>query len=194
MSDLEKYSTDESEFEVTLRVGEEYAKGFTPRDIAQRIGIPTRDVTKHIKKYQELVRWAAKSEISIVDKIQLVIEEVDQHYKMVVNEAWKNKEQADFNGQTSVVNQSLSLIAKVQSQRAKMFQEFTNGADAEVLNQLEEQQQQQELIIDILKDLKTRFPQAAAYIQDRLQKLTNEIDEVDVEIIPHGNKTKGERE
>lgn len=181
--DIEQYKR-EDEFEVTMRVGEEYAKGFSAGDIAQRLEISRRDVRKHIALYKKVVLWAAKNDMNIADKISVVIEEVDQHYKMVVNEAWKNKEQADYNGQTNVVNSALSLIAKVQSQRAKMFQEFSDGADAELLAELEETQKRQERLIGILKDLKERFPKAAEYIQHELTKVTDEPEEVEVEIIP----------
>lgn len=190
--DIEKYK-QEDEFEITMRVGEEYAKGFSAQDIAQRLEISRRDVNKHIALYKKVVLWAAKNDMNIADKISVVIEEVDHHYKMVVNEAWKNKENAEFEGSTNIVNSALSLIAKVQSQRAKMFQEFSDGADVELLAELEETQRRQDQLIKILKNLKTKFPQAAAYIQSELARVTEEPDEIDVEILPGGPRTKAER-
>lgn len=179
-TDIEALQQDETEFAKVMTVGREYAKGYSNNEIAQRLEMNRRDVSKYIKQYKDMVQWSARNNMTISDKIAVVLEEVDDHYRMIIRDAWENKAEADLQGQLSTVNQALSLIAKVQQQRAKMFQEFSSEQDAELIAQMEEQQQQHDQIIKILRGLNDRYPQAAAWVRDQLAKVNDEVESIEV--------------
>lgn len=178
MSELARPS--DNDFENVMNVGEEYAKGKSPRQIASALGLETREVNKCIEQYKQVVSWSAKHDLNVYDKINLVIEEVDRHYQLITREAWENKENAEMAQSFGTVNQALKLIADVQKSRASMFQTFSDSQDVELIAQMEEQAQQQEQLKQILMELREKFPEAAKWVMKRLRELD---DEVEVEVI-----------
>lgn len=178
MTDIIKPS--DNEFENVMDVGEEFAKGKTPRQIANALGMQVRDVNKYIETYKQVVEWSAKNDLHIHDKVNLVIEEVDRHYQLVTREAWANKENAEMAQSYGTVNQALKLIADIQKSRASMFQVFSDSQDAELIAELEETQRQQDALKKILIGLREHFPEAARWVGEQLRRLE---DEVEVEVM-----------
>lgn len=164
------------DIDLMFEIGREFAKGVHYREIAEKYEIPTREVTRLIDLYKKFIAWSAKSGGSLTDKIGTVIAEVDEHYGLIVAEAWINKARAEDAGSVNGVNQSLKLIADVQKNRATLFQQMANDADAELMAQLEESNRRQEQIINILRRLKDQFPQAALFIRDELSRLDAEVE------------------
>lgn len=180
----EPMSTDlevkENHYETVMAVGEEFSKGHNYRQIATSLGIESKEARQMIEEYKQLVEYAAKNGMNIIDKLNVVIEEVDRHYQLLINEAWDNKRNADMAEQYGTVNQSLKLIADIQKSRAAMFQQLNDGQDAELMAELEETQRRQDQIMSILRRLAEKFPQAAAYIRDEIARLDQEPVEIEV--------------
>lgn len=177
---MSEVQTNDDHFDLVMQVGEEYAKGSDYRHIADQLGIEKREARQMIEEYKSVVAWAAKNDMNIVDKLNIVIEEVDRHYELITKEAWKNKQNADMAESYGTVNQSLKLIADIQKQRAAMFQSMSDGQDAELMAEMEETQRKQDQLIKILKKLNQRFPQAAAFIRDELARVEDEPVEIEV--------------
>jgi hypothetical protein len=62
----------------------------------------------------------------------------DQHYAMLIKEAWKTVEDADQAGQLSVKSGALKLIADIEGKRIGMLQEVGLLDNAELATQVAE--------------------------------------------------------
>lgn len=171
---------DPEHFELVMQVGEEFAKGSNYKTIATQLDLEPREARKMIEEYKSVVAWAAKNEMNVIDRLNLVVEEVDRHYQLLIKEAWANKSNAEMAEQYGTVNQSLKLVADIQKQRAAMFQHMNDGQDAELIAELEDTQRKQDQLIKILRNLHEKFPQAAAYIKEMLARVEDEPVEVEV--------------
>lgn len=177
MSDIEKYEDD---YDNIIAVGELFSKGSSPPQISTELDIPLRDVKRHIMQFKGMMKSMARNNINIAERAAVVFEEVDHHWGIVLKEAWKNKEEAERNGSTGTVNQSLKLIADIQKERARLFKDLGAQQDAEIIAELEEARRNQEILVNILRTAIKRYPEAARFIQDELIRVTNEAEVVEI--------------
>lgn len=168
-------------FDEIVAIGELWAKGEHVAAISANLDISRAEVTRGIEAYKDMLRSLARDNINLAEKVTVVMAEVDEHYKMIVREAWKNKENADTQGSLSQVTASLKLIADIQKSRASMFQTAGLGANSELLAELEETQRNQEIIVEILKEVANKYPEASKYIRMRLSEVMNEAQVIHVE-------------
>lgn len=167
------------EVELTMTVGRAHSKGFSPREIAAELDMTPGQVNKHIQKYGELLAWSMNNNADIAQRVGLIVEETNDHFKELLKEAWNNKKNAEWAEKYGTVNQALKLVLEIQEKRLAMFKDLAKNEDQELLQQMEEQQERQDVLIAVLKSLKDRFPQAAAFVQDQLRQ----IDSGELEVL-----------
>ncbi len=92
---------------------EELLKGNNPTQIASITGFKRADVLVLIDEWKEVVR----NDHTARDRAKEAISGADQHYAMLIKEAWKTVEDADQAGQLNVKATALKLIADIEGKR-----------------------------------------------------------------------------
>jgi hypothetical protein len=159
------------------RVVEELLKGNNPTQIAALTGFKRAEVVEYIDEWKLVVR----NDSTARDRAKEAISGADQHYAMLIKEAWKTVEDADQQGQLNVKATSLKLIADIETKRIGMLQEVGLLDNQELAAQVAETERKQDILVKILRDVSAEYPDVRNEIMRRLSQVTNETEGVVVE-------------
>lgn len=158
------------------KVIEELLKGNNPTQIATLTGLKRAEVIGHIDQWKEFVR----NDSGARERAKEAITGADQHYAMIIKEAWKTVEDADQSGQLSVKSGALKLIADIEGKRISMLQEVGLLDNAEIAGQILETERKQEILIGILRDIAKEHPNVRREIMKKLSQITGIVEPVEI--------------
>jgi len=164
-------------FDRMNKVVEELLKGNNPTQIATLTGFKRAEVVGYIDEWKEVV----KNDSGARERAKQAISGADQHYAMLIKEAWKTVEDADQAGQLNVKATSLKLIADIESKRIGMLQEIGLLDNAELATQLAETERKQEVLVKILKEVTAVCPKCKLEVAKRLSQITGIVESVNIE-------------
>jgi len=158
------------------KVVSELLKGNNPSQIATATGFKRAEVLDYIDQWKEVVR----NDSGARNRAKEAISGADQHYAMLIKEAWKTVEDADQAGQLNVKATALKLIADIEGKRIGMLQEVGLLDNLELANQVAETERKQEILIGILKDVSAEYPQVRKEIMRRLAQITGVVEPIEI--------------
>lgn len=164
-------------FDRMNRVVEELLKGNTPTQIATITGFQRKEVLGFIDEWKAVVH----SDSGIRDRAREAISGADQHYAMLIKEAWKTVEDADTQGALAVKSGALKLIADIETKRIAMLQSVGVLENNEIASQIVETERKQEVLVKILKEVSSTCPKCKMDVAKRLSQITGIIESVPVE-------------
>ncbi len=156
------------------KVVEELLKGNNPTAIAAITGFKRAEVIEYIDQWKEVVR----NDSTARDRAKEAISGADQHYAMLIKEAWKTVEDADQSGQLNVKATALKLIADIEGKRIGMLQEVGLLDNAELATQLAETERKQDILVKILKEVTAVCPKCKLDVAKRLSQITGIVEPV----------------
>ena len=161
-------------FDRMNKVVEELLKGNTPTQIASITGFKRSDVVEYIDEWKKVVR----NDTTARDRAKEDIAGADQHYAMLINEAWKTAEAAEGQGQFNVKATTLKLIADIEAKRIGMLQQVGLLDNAELASQVAEAERKQEILVKILKEVTSTCPKCKLEVAKRLSQITGVVEAV----------------
>ena len=161
-------------FDRMNRVVEELLKGNNPTQIASLTGFKRADVVEYIDQWKEVVR----NDSTARERAKEAVSGADQHYAMLIKEAWKTVEDADQAGQLNVKATSLKLIADIESKRIGMLQEIGLLDNQELATQLAENERKQDILVKILKEVTSTCQKCKLEVAKRLSQITGVVEPV----------------
>ena len=161
-------------FDRMNKVVEELLKGNNPTQIASVTGFKRSEVLEYIDEWKQVV----KSDSGARDRAKEAISGADQHYAMLIKEAWKTVEDADTQGQLNVKATALKLIADIEGKRIGMLQEVGLLDNAELATQLAETERKQDILVKILKEVTATCPKCKLEVAKRLSQITGIVEPV----------------
>ncbi len=170
-------------FDRMNKVVEELLRGNSPTQIAALTGFKRAEVLELIDEWKQVVR----SDSGARERAKEAISGADQHYAMLIKEAWKTVEDADQAGQLNVKATALKLIADIESKRIGMLQEVGLLDNAELATQIAETEKKQEILVGILKDVTATCPKCKIEVAKRLSQITGVVEPV----IIHAEESSG---
>ena len=156
------------------KVVEELLKGNNPTQIAAVTGFKRAEVIEYIDEWKQVVR----SDSGARDRAKEAISGADQHYAMLIKEAWKTVEDADQAGQLNIKATALKLIADIEGKRIGMLQEVGLLDNAELATQLAETERKQDILVKILKEVTATCPKCKMEVAKRLSQITGIVEPV----------------
>jgi len=161
-------------FDRMNKVVSELLKGNNPTQIATITGMPRKDVIELIDEWKNVVH----NDTAARERAKEAISGADQHYAMLIKEAWKTVEDADQAGQLNVKATALKLIADIEGKRIGMLQEVGLLDNAEIATQLAETERKQEILVKILKEVTASCPKCKMEVAKRLSQITGIVEPV----------------
>jgi len=163
-------------FDRMNKVVEELLRGNNPTQIAALTGFKRAEVLGYIDEWKDVV----KNDSGARERAKQAISGADQHYAMLIKEAWKTVEDADQAGQLNVKATALKLIADIEGKRIGMLQEVGLLDNVELANQIAETERKQEILVGILKDVSAEYPQVRKEIMRRLAQITGVVEPIEI--------------
>ena len=131
------------------KVVEELLKGNNPTAIATLTGFKRAEVIELIDEWKSVVH----NDNSSRERAKEAISGADQHYAMLIKEAWKTVEDADQSGQLNVKANALKLISDIETKRIGMLQQVGLLDNAELAGQIADTERKQDILVRILKEV-----------------------------------------
>lgn len=163
-------------FDRMNKVVEELLRGNSPTQIAALTGFKRADVVGLIDEWKNVVH----NDTSARERAKEAISGADQHYAMLIKEAWKTVEDADQAGQLSVKSGALKLIADIEGKRISMLQEVGLLDNAEMAGQIAEAERKQEVLVKILKEVTATCPKCKMEVAKRLSQITGIVEPIEI--------------
>jgi uncharacterized protein (DUF885 family) len=163
-------------FDRMNKVVSELLKGNSPTQIATLIGFKRSEVVELIDEWKAVIRNDTTSR----ERAKEAISGADQHYAMLIKEAWKTVEDADQAGQLNVKATALKLIADIEGKRIGMLQEVGLLDNAEIAGQIAETEKKQEILVKILKEVTASCPRCKMDVAKRLSQITGVVEPIEI--------------
>ena len=163
-------------FDRMNKVVEELLRGNNPTQIATLTGFKRAEVVGLIDEWKNVVH----NDTSARERAKEAISGADQHYAMLIKEAWKTVEDADQAGQLSVKSGALKLIADIEGKRIGMLQEVGLLDNAELAGQIAEAERKQEVLVKILKEVTAICPKCKMEVAKRLSQITGIVEPIEI--------------
>jgi hypothetical protein len=163
-------------FDRMNKVVEELLRGNNPTQIATLTGLKRAEVVGLIDEWKNVVH----NDTSARERAKEAISGADQHYAMLIKEAWKTVEDADQAGQLSVKSGALKLIADIEGKRIGMLQEVGLLDNAELAGQIAEAERKQEVLVKILKEVTATCPKCKMEVAKRLSQITGIVEPIEI--------------
>jgi hypothetical protein len=163
-------------FDRMNKVVEELLRGNNPTQIATLTGLKRAEVIGLIDEWKNVVH----NDTSARERAKEAISGADQHYAMLIKEAWKTVEDADQAGQLSVKSGALKLIADIEGKRIGMLQEVGLLDNAELAGQIAESERKQEVLVRILKEVTASCPKCKMEVAKRLSQITGIVEPIEI--------------
>ena len=161
-------------FDRMNKVVEELLKGNSPTQIASITGFKRAEVIEYIDEWKQVVR----NDNTARDRAKEAVAGADQHYALLINEAWKTAEAAEGQGQFNVKATALKLIADVEAKRIGMLQQVGLLDNAEVASQVAEAERKQDILVKILKEVTSSCPKCKLEVAKRLSQITGVVEPI----------------
>jgi len=164
-------------FDRMNKVVGELLKGNNPTSIAAITGLQRKEVVELIDEWKAVVH----NDTSTRERAKEAISGADQHYAMLIKEAWKTVEDADQQGQLNVKSTALKLIADIEGKRIGMLQEIGLLDNAELATQISETERKQDILVKILKEVTAGCPKCKMDVAKRLSQITGIVEPITIE-------------
>lgn len=155
-------------------VVEKLLQGNSATQIATLTGYQRKEVVELIDEWKNIVH----NDTATRDRAKEAISGADQHYAMLIKEAWKTVEDADTQGQLSVKSGALKLIADIETKRIGMLQSVGVLENNELASQVAEAERKQDVLVGILKEVTSTCPKCKLDVAKRLSQITGIVEPV----------------
>jgi uncharacterized protein (DUF885 family) len=163
-------------FDRMNKVVEELLKGSNPTQISSLTGFKRSEVVEYIDEWKSVVRNDSTSR----ERAKEAVSGADQHYAMLIKEAWKTVDDADQQGQLNVKATALKLIADIETKRIAMLQQIGLLDNQEIADQIAETERKQDVLVSILRDVAKDYPDIRREIMKRLSQITGVVEPIDI--------------
>jgi len=161
-------------FDQMNKVVEELLKGNTSAQIARSLDLTRVQVEAHINTWKDLVH----DNTAIKSRAKEALAGADEHYSMLIKEAWRTVEQADMQDALNVKAQSLKLIADIEAKRIEMLNKAGVLENNDITDQLLESERKQEVLVGILKEVTANCDHCKWEVSRRLSQVTGQVEAV----------------
>lgn len=164
-------------FDQMNKVVEELLKGNTPAQIARTLELTRVQVDTHIEIWKRMVH----DNSLIRERAKEALVGADEHYNMLIKEAWTTLHQADAQDSPGIKTQVLKLIADIEAKRIDMLNKAGVLEKDNIADQILESERKQEVLVGILRDVTSSCDNCKWEVAKRLQEVTGQVEAVQVD-------------
>lgn len=157
------------------KVAEEFLRGNTnPTQIAKALDMKRIDVIEYLDEWRMVVR--SDKQVQIRAREALV--GADQHYSMLIKEAWDIVNEAGQNNQLRDKTAALKLISDVQQKQIDMLQKAGMLDNHEMAEKILETENKQEVIVGVIRDVVSTCDHCRIQVAERLSKISDKAEPI----------------
>lgn len=148
-------------------VAAEYLKGLDTAQISKELDIPRTRVNALLNDWRQM----ASSNEAIHARAREALAGADQHYSSLIKKAYEVIDSADQTSNLGAKTTAIKLITDIEAKRIDMLQRAGLLDNKEIAEELATMERKHEILINILKDIATKYPNVRAEILERLAEI-----------------------
>ena len=155
------------------KVAEEFLKGNTqPSIIAKNTGMKLAETKEYLDEWKSIIH----SDRQVQIRAREALNGADQHYSMLIKEAWDVVEQADLTAQLPQKTAALKLIADIQQKQIDMLQKAGMLDNNELAEKIVETEDKQRILVEIIRDTVSGCERCKPLVFGKLSKVTGQAE------------------
>jgi hypothetical protein len=154
-------------------VVEEYLKGNDPTIISKQLNIPRQRVVSLINEWKVM----ASANDAIRARAKEALASMDAHYGKLISKTYEVIDEASMTNNLTAKTAAIKLVMDIESKRIDMLQKAGLLENKELAEEMMEIEKRQEILMAILKDIASEYPQVRDEIMRRLSAIAKK-DEV----------------
>jgi len=155
------------------KVVEEYLKGNDPTRISKELDIPRTRVVAHLNEW----RVMASANDAIRARAKEALVGADAHYTKLIQQAYEVIEDATTTANLNAKTTAIKLVMDIEARRIDMLQKAGLLENKELAEEMLQIEKKQEVLMAILRDIASEYPQVRDEIMRRLSDIAKK-DEV----------------
>jgi hypothetical protein len=154
-------------------VVEEYLKGNDPTKISKDLSIPRTQVVQLINEWKVM----ASANDAIRARAKEALAAADTHYSKLISKSYEVIDEASMTNNLGAKTQAIKLVMDIESKRIDMLQKAGLLENKELADEMMEIEKRQDILMSILKDIASEYPQVRDEIMRRLSSIakSNEV-------------------
>ena len=162
------------QFDQMNKVVEELLKGNSPAQIVRSLGLTRVQVDNYIDAWKGFVH----DNTAIRERAKEALAGADEHYSMLIKEAWNVVGAAGIAEELNTKNAALKLIADIEAKRIDMLNKAGVLEDNSMADQILESERKQDVLVSILRDVTASCEHCKWEVAKRLSEVTGQVEAV----------------
>jgi hypothetical protein len=158
------------------QVVEEYLKGNDPTQISKELAIPRQRVVAYIDEW----KVNASNNAVIRARAREALAAADAHYGKLISRSYEVIDEASMTNNLSAKTAGIKLVMDIESKRIDMLQKAGLLENKELAEEMIEIERRQEVLVVILKDIASEYPQVRDEIMRRLSSFAKDNEVITV--------------
>jgi hypothetical protein len=158
------------------RVVEEYLKGSEATQISKELDIPRQKVVTYINEWKQM----ASDNAAIRARAKEALVGADTHYNKLINKAYEVIDDATTTANLSAKTAAIKLVLDIEARRIDMLQKAGLLENKELAEEMLEIERKQEVLVNILKDIASEYPQVRDEIMRRLSSVSKDKEVITI--------------
>ena len=152
------------------KVVEEYLKGNDPTKISKELEIPRTQVVSLINEWKVM----ASANDAIRARAKEALAAADAHYGKLISKSYEVIDEASMSNNLSAKTQAIKLVMDIESKRIDMLQKAGLLENKELAEEMIEIERRQDVLVGILRDIASEYPEVRDLIMQRLSAIAKE--------------------
>lgn len=157
-------------------VVEEYLKGNDPTVISKQLSIPRQRVVALINEWKVM----ASANDAIRARAKEALAAADTHYSKLIAKSYEVIDEASMTNNLGAKTQAIKLVMDIESKRIDMLQKAGLLENKELAEEMMQIEKRQEVLMIILKDIASQYPEVRDEIMRRLSSIAKEDETVTI--------------
>ena len=157
-------------------VVEEYLKGIEPTQISKELDMPRQKVVAYINEWKTM---AADNSL-IRARAKEALAGADIHYNKLITKAYEVIDDATTTANLAAKTAAIKLVMDIEGKRIDMLQKAGLLENKELAEEMIEIERKQDVLVNILKDIASEYPQIRDEIMRRLSSVAKEQEVITV--------------
>lgn len=154
----------------------EYLKGNDPTQISKDLAIPRQRVVAYIDEWKIM----ASDNAAIRARAREALAGADTHYSKLITRAYEVIDESSMTNNLSAKTAGIKLVMDIEAKRIDMLQKAGLLENKELAEEMVEIEKRQEVLVQILKDIASEYPEIRDEIMRRLSSISKETEIITV--------------
>ena len=152
------------------KVVTEYLKGQDPTKISKELDIPRTRVVSLINEWKVM----ASANDAIRARAKEALAGADTHYTKLITKAYEVIDESSMTNNLSAKTQAIKLVMDIEKSRIEMLQKAGLLENKELAEEMVEIERRQEVLVEILRDIASTYPEVRDLIMRRLSQIAKD--------------------